>query len=73
MTSLYPAPPGPEVQGGEESERSEVRFREQTGKHLLVLRLTGFDPEPTSLHHSIAHRWNYQPIRGPWSAVLGLR
>jgi hypothetical protein len=38
MTSLYPAPPGPEVpgpevQGGEESERSEVRFREQTGKH----------------------------------------
>jgi hypothetical protein len=45
MTSLYRAPPDPEVQGGEEPERSEVRFREQTRKHLLVLRLTSFDPE----------------------------
>jgi hypothetical protein len=45
MTSLYRAPPDPEVQGGEEPERSEVRFPEQTRKHLLVLRLTSFDPE----------------------------
>jgi hypothetical protein len=27
---------------------SEVRFRGQTGKHLLVLRVTGFDPKRSS-------------------------
>jgi hypothetical protein len=27
--------------------RSEVRFRGQTGKHLLILSLTGFDPKRT--------------------------
>jgi len=27
--------------------RSEVRFRGQIGKHLLVLSFTGFDPEQT--------------------------
>jgi hypothetical protein len=41
-------------------------------KPLAVLAVAN-DAEPTSLHHSIAHRWNYQPIRGPWSAILGLR
>jgi hypothetical protein len=47
ITSLYRAPPDPEFQGGEKPNRLEVRFRVQTGKHLLDLRLTGFDPEPT--------------------------
>ena len=27
---------------------SEVRFRGQTGKHLLTLSLTAFDPQQTS-------------------------
>jgi hypothetical protein len=30
------------------TRRSEVRFRGQTGKQMLVLSLTGFDPERTS-------------------------
>src|SRR6266498_5472469 len=29
------------------TRRSEVRFRGQTGKHLLTPRLTGFDPQRT--------------------------
>ena len=28
--------------------RSEVRFRGQSGKHLLTSRLTGFDPKRSS-------------------------
>jgi hypothetical protein len=48
MTSLYLTHLAPKFKVGEEPERSEVRFRGQTGKHLLVLRLTGFDPHPTS-------------------------
>jgi hypothetical protein len=27
--------------------RSEVRFREQTGKHVLILMFTAFDPSTT--------------------------
>jgi hypothetical protein len=35
--------------------RSEVRFRGQTGKHLLVLSVTGFDPKRSFRPHDL--RW----------------
>src|SRR5512132_2010419 len=45
---IAPHSPGPEVQGGGGARAIGGPLSGQTGKHLLVLRLTGFDPHPTS-------------------------
>ena len=42
--NLFPRPNTPEPSNRLVTRRSEVRFRRQTGKHLLMLSLTGFDP-----------------------------
>jgi hypothetical protein len=38
---------------------THVRYRGHTGKHMLVLSFTGFDPTRTSGHWAQSDRWGF--------------